>query len=121
MSEEVKPLAWLKFRVELVGPIVMIVMAAFTAYGVYVTNTDRADQMARSFAELKADVRSISAILSSIPGDQVRLQQMEQRQRDTSIAVGGLDARMNLVERKTDVTAATVEGIKGASGVHLRP
>jgi hypothetical protein len=97
-------------------------MIAFMAVN---SNIGKTDQTAQAVYELKQEVhaslKDIQATLATIPGDQVRLTQLEQHARDADGTFGALDARMNLVERKTDVNSAAIDAMSRASSVRLRP
>jgi hypothetical protein len=138
--DEAAPERWAPpWWLPLVGPT-MTVLTALTLGGIWlITGAGKADQTAQAVtalgvrvSEVKTDlnvaVTQIMSRIDSLPGDQVRLRQVEAHGQDTDTKIGGIEARVTLLERKTDVEAAkadsntaAIEGIRSASSAKLRP
>lgn len=129
MDDNVK--APFRIKPEWVSAAVSVVGACCIGFLALATFMGKSDQTATQVSELRTEFRNtqlefkstiaqLMVKLEAMPGDQVRLQQLESRVRDQGGSIGGLDARLNLVERKTDVNGAAIEGIRGASNAKLR-
>lgn len=121
--------SWVNFQtihnvMAIVGPtlsVIAILVGAFYGVSAYVERTNQtATAVATLSDKLDKAVDKIEAKIDGLPVDQFRLQQVEERERQEAGEIDTLDGRMNLVERKTDATTATLDAMRGGTSSRLR-
>ncbi len=99
------------------GPFLQAIVIVGSVSYFAISTANKTDTTAADLAAVKRDVADIRNDTKNLPGYLERVSQLEQRNREFQGAIGALDARVGAVERKTDVNASEIAGIRSASGL----